>query len=310
MGMMVNAITKSGTNTLVGHVRRLLPRRQLEREGLHPEDRVLPYQDQQVSGTFGGPIVRDRIHFFAQLGVRAQAADDHVRRARYLPTFNIDLTRHPVPRTGWREGRLAVQSAEPPDRAVEPVQQPTADHRRRRRRRIRRRRARTTGIVESVLRRSTRRCCQTTRSTRFKGGLNDELLHARADRHLGHDDAAVRTITAQILRRHHVRASDRRRHARVSISPATRSGRRPTTRSAPVSRTTSSATTSRPSFKLGGRHDLKFGGEFIRYTMPQSWSNIGDGPVHAQRGATGEHRAADSGLERRVDVEPRTRCRR
>jgi hypothetical protein len=38
MGMMVNAITKSGTNTVRGHVRRLLPPRQLERRGLHSEE--------------------------------------------------------------------------------------------------------------------------------------------------------------------------------------------------------------------------------------------------------------------------------
>ncbi len=27
-------------------------------------DRVLPYSNQQVSTTFGGPIVKDKIHFF------------------------------------------------------------------------------------------------------------------------------------------------------------------------------------------------------------------------------------------------------
>src|ERR1051326_4854652 len=26
--------------------------------------RVLPYSNQQLSGTFGGPIVKDRVHFF------------------------------------------------------------------------------------------------------------------------------------------------------------------------------------------------------------------------------------------------------
>lgn len=29
------------------------------------EQRVLPYSNRQVSGTFGGPIIRDRLHFFA-----------------------------------------------------------------------------------------------------------------------------------------------------------------------------------------------------------------------------------------------------
>ena len=54
-----------GHEHLRGHLRRLLPQRQVEREGLHPAERCCRTQDQQVSGTFGGPIVKDRIHFFA-----------------------------------------------------------------------------------------------------------------------------------------------------------------------------------------------------------------------------------------------------
>jgi hypothetical protein len=63
-GAQLNAITKSGTNRFAGSV-----------GGYFRDDRwnaadfiakrVLPYQDQQVSTTFGGPIIRDRLHFFA-----------------------------------------------------------------------------------------------------------------------------------------------------------------------------------------------------------------------------------------------------
>ncbi|MBI4485304.1 MAG: TonB-dependent receptor [Acidobacteria bacterium] len=63
-GVQVNAISKSGTNTPSGSL-----------SGYFRDDRfnaadpvvgkVLPYQDQQISATFGGPIRRDRIHFFA-----------------------------------------------------------------------------------------------------------------------------------------------------------------------------------------------------------------------------------------------------
>ena len=39
---------------------------------------VLPYSNQQVSATLGGPIMRDRAHFFVQLRGRARAAHDHL----------------------------------------------------------------------------------------------------------------------------------------------------------------------------------------------------------------------------------------
>jgi hypothetical protein len=62
-GIQVNAVTKSGTNryvaTLSGYFRN---------DGLNAPDpivhTVLPYSDQQISGTFGGPIVKDRTHVF------------------------------------------------------------------------------------------------------------------------------------------------------------------------------------------------------------------------------------------------------
>ena len=63
MGMMVNAITKSGTNTFAGTFGGYF-----RRDSWNAEDfiqkKVLPYKDSQVSGTFGGPIVKDRVHFF------------------------------------------------------------------------------------------------------------------------------------------------------------------------------------------------------------------------------------------------------
>jgi carboxypeptidase family protein len=63
-GAQVNAVTKSGTNnysgTLSGYFRS---------DNFNAADfivhRVLPYSDQQVSGTTGGPIVKNVAHFFA-----------------------------------------------------------------------------------------------------------------------------------------------------------------------------------------------------------------------------------------------------
>jgi hypothetical protein len=63
-GVQVNVITKSGTNRYAGSF-----------AGYFRDDRfkaadfftgtVLPYSDQQISTTYGGPVLRDRLHFFA-----------------------------------------------------------------------------------------------------------------------------------------------------------------------------------------------------------------------------------------------------
>src|SRR6266550_6673853 len=63
-GMVVNAITKSGTNALTGTLGGYF-----RNDKFNAKDfilnRVLPYSNQQLSATIGGPIVRDRLHFFA-----------------------------------------------------------------------------------------------------------------------------------------------------------------------------------------------------------------------------------------------------
>src|SRR5260370_30280694 len=63
-GIEVQAISKSGTNTNSGSF-----------YGNFRSDRfnapdsvahvVLPYSNQQVGGTFGGPVVKDKLHYFA-----------------------------------------------------------------------------------------------------------------------------------------------------------------------------------------------------------------------------------------------------
>ena len=69
-GMIVNAITKSGTNQLAGSVGGYFRDDKFNSAdfiqvdpltGKHP---VLPYSNQQVSTTLGGPIKKDRVHFF------------------------------------------------------------------------------------------------------------------------------------------------------------------------------------------------------------------------------------------------------
>jgi hypothetical protein len=63
MGVQVNAVTKAGTNSLSGSFGGYF-----RDDALNGEDfiahRVLPYSNQQLVGTFGGPIARDKAHFF------------------------------------------------------------------------------------------------------------------------------------------------------------------------------------------------------------------------------------------------------
>ena len=62
-GVQVNAISKSGTNIPAGTFGGYF-RNDSMNAADHVVGRVLPYSDQQLSGTFGGPIVKNRIHFF------------------------------------------------------------------------------------------------------------------------------------------------------------------------------------------------------------------------------------------------------
>ena len=87
-GMMVNAITKSGTNTPSGTFSGFFRDDKLNAKD-HIQNRVLPYSNQQYSGTFGGPIVRDRIHFFGNWEYEREPST--VTFSSPYPAFNLDL---------------------------------------------------------------------------------------------------------------------------------------------------------------------------------------------------------------------------
>jgi hypothetical protein len=62
-GMQVNAISRSGTNTPSGSVYGSF--RSDRFNSADPvANRVLPYSNQQIGGALGGPIIRDRLHYF------------------------------------------------------------------------------------------------------------------------------------------------------------------------------------------------------------------------------------------------------
>ncbi len=62
-GVQVQAISKSGTNRMAGAFYSYF-RDEKFNSADFVAGRVLPYQNQQVGGSFGGPIVKDRWHFF------------------------------------------------------------------------------------------------------------------------------------------------------------------------------------------------------------------------------------------------------
>lgn len=62
-GMQVNAITRSGTNTLTGTVASYFRDDRFNAADFVSRT-VLPYEDQQISSTLGGPVRKNSVHFF------------------------------------------------------------------------------------------------------------------------------------------------------------------------------------------------------------------------------------------------------
>ena len=100
-GMVVNAITKSGTNTAAGTFSGYFRDDSLNAKD-HIQQRVLPYSDQQLSATFGGPIRRDRVHFFGNYEYEREPRT--VTFNSPYPSFNIDLPGTRTQHTGGVRG--------------------------------------------------------------------------------------------------------------------------------------------------------------------------------------------------------------
>jgi carboxypeptidase family protein/TonB-dependent receptor-like protein len=103
-GMLVNAVTKSGTNSLAGTFGGYF-RSDTFNAADFVANRVLPYSNQQTSGTLGGPIVRDRVHFFGSYGFEREPKT-FTYNSPY-PAFNID--QHFTSHTHTFLGRLDYQ---------------------------------------------------------------------------------------------------------------------------------------------------------------------------------------------------------
>jgi len=88
-GLMVNAITKSGTNRPTGSFSGYF-----RDDAFNAADflagNVLPYSNQQISVTHGAPILRDRLHYFANYEYEREPGTQTFNTP--YPRFNIQLT--------------------------------------------------------------------------------------------------------------------------------------------------------------------------------------------------------------------------
>ena len=87
--VQVNAVTKSGTNRFTGTSAGYFRSSKFNSKDFIV-DRVLPFSDQQISQTFGGPLVRDKFHFFGYYDGERKP-DSYVYTSPYA-RFNAPLT--------------------------------------------------------------------------------------------------------------------------------------------------------------------------------------------------------------------------
>jgi hypothetical protein len=86
-GTLVNAVTKSGTNALSGSFSGYFRNDRFIAKDF-VQDRVLPYSDTQLSWTLGGPILKDRAHFFGNY--EHEREPQTFSHSSQWPTFNFD----------------------------------------------------------------------------------------------------------------------------------------------------------------------------------------------------------------------------
>jgi hypothetical protein len=103
-GVQVNAVTKAGTNRFSGQTSAYF-RSDKWNAADFIVNRVLPYSNQQSSTTFGGPIKKDKIHFFADYEYEREPSTQSY--TTQFPSFNVDLTGNRTDPKGG--GRLDFQ---------------------------------------------------------------------------------------------------------------------------------------------------------------------------------------------------------
>ena len=298
--MMVNAITKSGTNTPSGTFSGYFRDDQFNAKDLI-QNRVLPYSNQQISGTFGGPILRDRIHFFGNWEYEREPST--VTFISRYPAFNIDL---PGNRTENKAGPKVDWQFTPQTRltpAVQPLPGEDSEHRDGRGERCTRRRGRQDQRIANQFFGDFTQVLNARSLNSVKVGVGVPALPAASRT----PDGARRATGGRRVRRACTGTCSAARRSTAACrcwrSRATSFGNtnNPQSSGEKVYSLRDDFTTS---FNCGGRHDM----QDRRRIHPL---HDGHGVVQQlqratriQRRAAREHRAADSGVGRRVHVEP------
>lgn len=89
-GVLVNAITKSGTNAMAGTFSGIFRSDRFNAPDFI-QQRVLPYSNKRFNGTFGGPITLDRAHYFAYY--ERESEPSTITFNSPYPAFNVDQQR-------------------------------------------------------------------------------------------------------------------------------------------------------------------------------------------------------------------------
>jgi hypothetical protein len=280
MGMMVNAITKSGTNTFNGTFGSYFRRDDWNAEDFI-QKKVLPYKDTQVSATFGGPIVKDRVHFFA-----------NYEYERNPQTFAFGGPNGPFPNAGPSinlnmDAKYSVQQG---GAKVDVQFNP--------RNRITGRYSHYKSLqpVQTVANLNTTHPSNATENNRFvdqyfgiytmvlsnntinevKGGLASNYYTLEPVSGWGLSGSRRPPETDKILLdvfsgREIQGGAPGITFSGYTIGSPTNTPQRTGEHNYQIRDDFTTA------FELGGRHDVKLGGDFIKYSMAQGWCNVCDG---------------------------------
>jgi hypothetical protein len=89
-GVLVNAVTKSGSNTSTGSFTASFRSDKFNAEDF-VQKRVLPYKNRRFNGTYGGPLRKDQAHYFVYY--ERESEPSTITFNSPYPSFNIDQTR-------------------------------------------------------------------------------------------------------------------------------------------------------------------------------------------------------------------------
>jgi hypothetical protein len=104
-GALINAVTKSGTNEFHGEIFGTYRNEQMERDVAFL--RAQPFSQSQFGLSFGGPIIRDRLHFFVAAEGQNQSAP---ASGPYFGQPAGSLTPVPVSSADWQRFQTILQS--------------------------------------------------------------------------------------------------------------------------------------------------------------------------------------------------------